>query len=92
MKVIINKIKMLRGYKKTKLETDQFEVLNFIYHYLQLYDYYHNVSLSKEFYHIYLDDKKYTLLEIALLSGNCERTITRHIRFFNHLILKTKID
>ncbi len=41
---------MLRGYKKTKLETDNFEILNFIYHFLQIYDYYHNVSLSKEFY------------------------------------------
>lgn len=79
---------MLRCCKKTKIQHASNDVLTIVYNYLKVQDYFNGVSLSKEFYLVFIDKNKYSIIAISRLTGNSDRTITRHIHHFNRLIKK----
>ncbi len=82
---------MLKGSNnKPNVVNGNIEELKEIFKCLRRYDFLSKTSYSKEFYYVFIDEKKYTMLEIAIMTGNSESTIRRHIREFNYLI-KNKI-
>ncbi len=75
---------MLKGSNnKPKIINAEYNNLIEVYEYLKGYDAISKFTMSKEFYYVFLDKKKYTMFEIANLTGNSESTLRRHIRKFN---------